>query len=184
VPGAAVEALLQDGLYHGAMRVELGPVALRYQGTVRLIDVDEDARAATFEARGSETGGPGTAAALIHTELTPNGAGTTVRAVTDLRVTGRAAEFGRGVMEEVAGAMLVPFAERLERLVADAHRSPAQPSPAARRRSDPAVEADAPVAALDVGHATGRPVLRRVAPAAVGGVLVAAAVWSRVKVRR
>jgi hypothetical protein len=134
VPGAAVEALLQDGLYHGAMRVELGPVALRYQGTVRLIDVDEDARAATFEARG--------------------------------------------------GAMLVPFAEGLERLVADAHRSPAQPSPAARRRSDPAVEADAPVAALDVGHATGRPVLRRVAPAAVGGVLVAAAVWSRVKVRR
>lgn len=117
LPGASIEPVGEDGLYRGAMRLKAGPVSLSYSGTVRLADVDADEHVASFDARAKESKGTGTAAAMIRNRLEPAGDGTRVVVETDLNVTGRPAQFGRGLMEDVASKVLGDFAGRLEDLV-------------------------------------------------------------------
>lgn len=117
LPGAAVEPVGEQGLYRGQLRMKVGPVNMAYSGTVRLLDVDADELVATFEARAKETRGTGTAAAQIRNRLTQVGNATRVEVQTDLDVTGRPAQFGRGLMQDVASKMLGDFSGRLEELV-------------------------------------------------------------------
>jgi carbon monoxide dehydrogenase subunit G len=117
LPGASIEPVGEDGIYRGSMRIKVGPVNMSYSGTVRLADVDGDQHVASFDARAKETKGTGTAAAIIRNRLEPAGDGTHVIVETDLNVTGRPAQFGRGLMEDVAAKMLGDFAGRLEQLV-------------------------------------------------------------------
>ena len=119
LPGASIEPVGEDGSYRGRMRVKVGPVSMAYGGTVRLAEVDTDSHVAAFEARAKETRGTGTAAATIRNILTETADGTRVQVETDLDVTGRPAQFGRGLMEEVASKMLGQFSGRLEKLVLD-----------------------------------------------------------------
>jgi uncharacterized protein len=119
LPGASIEPVGEDGSYRGRMRVKVGPVSMSYGGTVRLAEVDADTHVAAFEARAKETRGTGTAAAMIRNTLTETADGTRVQVETDLDVTGRPAQFGRGLMEEVASKMLGQFSGRLEKLVLD-----------------------------------------------------------------
>jgi uncharacterized protein len=150
LPGASIEPVGQDGMYRGSMRVKVGPVTMAYSGTVRLADVDADQHVASFDARAKETKGAGTAAAVIRNRLEPAGDGTHVVVETDLNVTGRAAQFGRGLMEDVASKMLADFAGRLEQLVlagAPAAQAPAEPEPGARAAPAPEPEETS----LDVG---------------------------------
>ena len=119
LPGASIEPVGEDGSYRGQMRVKVGPVSMSYGGTVRLAEVDADSHVAAFEARAKETRGTGTAAAKIRNTLTATSDGTRVQVETDLDVTGRPAQFGRGLMEEVASKMLGQFSGRLEKLVLD-----------------------------------------------------------------
>jgi uncharacterized protein len=134
LPGASIEPVGEDGMYRGSIRIKVGPVSMSYSGTVRLADVDADERVASFDARAKETKGTGTAAAVIRNRLEPAGEGTHVVVETDLNVTGRAAQFGRGLMEDVAARMLGDFAGRLEQLVLEgpptAEAAPAEPEPA------------------------------------------------------
>jgi carbon monoxide dehydrogenase subunit G len=131
LPGASIEPVGEDGIYRGSMRIKVGPVNMSYSGTVRLADVDGDQHVASFDARAKETKGTGTAAAVIRNRLEPAGEGTHVVVETDLNVTGRAAQFGRGLMEDVAARMLGDFAGRLEQLVLEgpptAEAAPAEP---------------------------------------------------------
>jgi uncharacterized protein len=117
LPGASIEPVGEDGLYRGSIRLKAGPVSLSYSGTVRLADIDADEHVASFDARARETKGTGTAAATIRNRLEPAGDGTRVVVETDLNVTGRPAQFGRGLMEDVAAKILGDFAGRLEDLV-------------------------------------------------------------------
>jgi carbon monoxide dehydrogenase subunit G len=117
LPGASIEPVGEDGLYRGSMRLKVGPVSMSYSGTVRLADVDADDHVASFDARARETKGTGTAAAVIRNRLEGAGDGTRVVVETDLNVTGRPAQFGRGLMEDVASKILGDFAGRLEDLV-------------------------------------------------------------------
>jgi carbon monoxide dehydrogenase subunit G len=117
LPGASIEPVGEDGVYRGRMRIKAGPVSMAYGGTVRLAEVDADAHVALFEARAKETRGTGTAAARIRNSLEPTAEGTHVQVETDLDITGRAAQFGRGMMEDVASKMLGQFSGRLEELV-------------------------------------------------------------------
>ncbi|MGH2939006.1 MAG: SRPBCC family protein [Solirubrobacterales bacterium] len=128
LPGASIEPVGEDGSYRGRMRVKVGPVSMSYGGTVRLAEVDADSHVAAFEARAKEMRGTGTAAATIRNTLTETADGTRVQVETDLDVTGRPAQFGRGLMEEVASKMLRVFSGRLEKLVLDG--PPADSSPA------------------------------------------------------
>jgi carbon monoxide dehydrogenase subunit G len=116
LPGATIADEVEAGAWRGTMKVKLGPVTTDYAGTARIQDVDEDDRVASYRVEGRETRGQGTAAATITTRLAPaEGGGTHVVVETDMQVTGRQAQLGRNLMEDVAGAILGEFAGRLER---------------------------------------------------------------------
>jgi carbon monoxide dehydrogenase subunit G len=150
LPGATVESDGAEGVYRGALKVRLGPVAMEYEGTARLQDVDEDEHVASFRVEGRERRGHGGAAATITNRLVPAEGGTRLVVETDLSVTGRAAQFGRGLMEDVAGHLLQQFARGLEAAVVGGEEEVAPAGPAA--------------AELDLGAAAWQPLLRRYGP--------------------
>jgi carbon monoxide dehydrogenase subunit G len=113
MPGATLDAVDGDEI-KGRIKVKVGPVALTYTGTARFTERDEQARAVTLEASGKETRGSGTAAATVRSSLQDEGNGQTRVVVhTTLNVTGRPAQFGRGVMAEVSGRIIERFATNL-----------------------------------------------------------------------
>src|SRR5215218_5290237 len=108
LPGAALDD--GDGTeFSGTMTIKLGPVTSRYRGTVRIEEADAEARRAVLRAQGRDARGNGTAAATITTRLEPIAEGTRVRVETDLAVSGPAAQFGRGVMQDVSGKLMGEF---------------------------------------------------------------------------
>jgi uncharacterized protein len=114
LPGAAVEpGGGDDGEYNGTMTVKIGPITARYKGTVRIQEADEAARRAVMRAQAKDARGQGTAAATITSTMEEAAEGTKVKVVTDMRVTGPAAQFGRGVMQDVSAKMMRQFAECL-----------------------------------------------------------------------
>lgn len=175
LPGAKIEPAGEDGVFHGSMKVKVGPMTVNYQGTARLAAVDEQARVADIEVSAKEAKGQGTAAAVIRNRLIEAAGGTRVVAETDLQVTGRQAQFGRGIMQDVAGRMLGDFARRFEEyLNADGGASDLPPPAAAE-----------PDEALDLGSVlTQTPIVRYGAPAAAGVVLIALVVGLRRSRRR
>jgi carbon monoxide dehydrogenase subunit G len=119
LPGATVEPAGEEGVYRGSMRIKVGPVVANYKGTATLGEVDEDQRTAELQLQAKEAIGQGSAAATIHNTVRSVDGKTQVIAETDLKVTGRQAQFGRGIMEDVAGRMLGDFAQRFERYLLD-----------------------------------------------------------------
>jgi len=98
MPGATVDAVDGDQI-KGRIKVKVGPVSLTYAGTARFTERDEQAKSVTLEASGKETRGSGTAAATVRSTLQGEGDGQTRVVVhTTMSVTGRPAQFGRGVM--------------------------------------------------------------------------------------
>jgi carbon monoxide dehydrogenase subunit G len=114
MPGATIEPEPVDGAYRGTMKVRLGPVSAEYAGLARLQDVDEDEHVASIHLRGREAHGQGSAEATLTIRVRDDGDATRVQVETDLVVSGRQAQLGRGIMEEVAAGMLRQFAVRLE----------------------------------------------------------------------
>jgi hypothetical protein len=95
------------------MAIKIGPVTSRYAGTVRIEQADADARRAVMRAQARDSRGAGTAAATIATEMHPVAQGTRVEVETDIQISGPAAQFGRGVMQEVSSKLMGRFAECL-----------------------------------------------------------------------
>ncbi len=115
LPGATIDPEGDAGAWRGTMKIKLGPVTTEYAGTARVQDVDEDDHVASYRVEGREARGQGSAAATITTRLAPaDDDGTRVTVETDMQVTGRQAQLGRTLMEEVAGTILGEFAGRLE----------------------------------------------------------------------
>jgi len=112
MPGATLESA-EDGRYSGTVKVKVGPVTTQYRGTVSFVEQDEGARRAVLRAEGRETKGQGNATATITAAFAPDGHATTVTLATDLVVTGRVAQFGRGVIAEVSARLLQQFVECL-----------------------------------------------------------------------
>jgi carbon monoxide dehydrogenase subunit G len=115
LPGAAVEPGSDEGVYRGRMKMRIGPMTVDYRGTARLEEIDEDTRTASIVVQAREEKGQGTAAAVIRNRVSSENGSTHVSAETELKLTGRQAQFGRGVVEDVAAAMMQEFATRLER---------------------------------------------------------------------
>lgn len=166
MPGASIDSV--DGRsFTGTVKVKIGPIKVTYQGEAEYSDVDAEAMAATITARGKESRGSGTANATVTADLKEAADGSEVHVVTDLAVTGRPAQFGRGVMEEVGQKLINEFAECLaDRLGADTEAAPGteaapdtgtspEPQPAATTpaTTTPAA-ATAPTAARDDVTAT------------------------------
>src|ERR1700761_3580654 len=116
MPGATVERVDGDEVA-GRVRVKVGPIALSYAGTARFITKDEAEHRIVLEANGRETKGSGTAAAKVETQMIDEGSATRVKVLTDLDVTGKPAQFGRGVMSDVAGKLTDQFAACLAKQV-------------------------------------------------------------------
>jgi carbon monoxide dehydrogenase subunit G len=195
LPGATIEPGAEDGTYAGRMRVKLGPMVINYQGTVRLVEVDEANHTVRMAVEAKEAKGQGTASATILNRVMEADGGTRVVAETDLAVTGRQAQFGRGIMQDVAGRMLGQFARRFEEHLTAGGETPAaeaetaaQPAAtqtaAGQPSSAPQRPAAAPAAsddesALDLGAVLGGAPLVRVGGAVAVAALVVTALMRR-----
>lgn len=129
MPGATLLSIDGDE-FTGSVKVKVGPIQVTYKGTARFVERDETAHRAVIDASGKEARGTGTAAATVHTLLRDAGGGTTAVTVeTELNVTGRPAQFGRGVMEEVGAKLVKQFADRLATELASSGAEPDTPAP-------------------------------------------------------
>ena len=115
LPGASLTEETGEREYDGAMKVKLGPVTQQYKGTVKIQEADESAHRAVLRADGKDARGQGTASATIVSTLHDEGNGSTrVNVETDMQITGRAAQFGQGIQQQVSEKLLGRFADCLE----------------------------------------------------------------------
>ena len=116
LPGAALTEQVGDE-YKGTMTVKLGPVTAKYQGTVKIDDADEESHRAVIKADGKDARGQGTASASITSTLQEENGGesTRVHVETEMQITGRVAQFGGGMHQEVAEKIMGRFADCLEK---------------------------------------------------------------------
>jgi carbon monoxide dehydrogenase subunit G len=176
LPGATVDSV-QGDTFAGRVKVKVGPITVTYQGNATFVERDESSHRVTIKANGREARGAGTAAATVKAVLYDKGERTRVRVDTELAITGRPAQFGRGVMVDVSNKLLGTFADCLERTLAED-----QPPPAAAIAEAPApnvteTEAQRPTPdALDLLETAGAPVLKRVLPA-VAAVALLVLLW-------
>jgi carbon monoxide dehydrogenase subunit G len=170
MPGAELQEI--DGEeYRGVVKVKVGPITAQYKGKATFVEKDDAAHKAVLRAEGRDTRGQGNANATITATLESEGDGTKVKVVTDLSITGRAAQFGRGVMADVSTKLLGQFVDCLEKNVLGAGAA-AEPEAAA-----PAAEA-APVgeAAPETQEAPAEVGVGRAAATGGGGAAPAAPV--------
>jgi uncharacterized protein len=114
LPGAQLQEIEGDE-YRGVVKVKVGPITAQYKGTAKLAEIDEANRRIVIDASGRDTRGQGNARASIVVTMQPEGAGTKVEVVTDLSITGKVAQFGRGVLSDVSSKLMGQFVENLER---------------------------------------------------------------------
>jgi carbon monoxide dehydrogenase subunit G len=112
MPGAALDSVDGDN-FTGTVKVKLGPIGLTYKGKASFVEKDEAAHRATINAQGRDARGNGTASARVTASLTDAGGDTKVDVVTDLDITGKPAQFGRGVMVDVGNKLIGQFADCL-----------------------------------------------------------------------
>ncbi len=116
LPGATLEEVDGD-TYTGKVKVKVGPIQVTYRGTATVAETDVAAKRIRIEAAGKEARGSGTARAEVTGSLTPDDEGTSVTVATDLTISGKPAQFGRGVMEDVGTRIIDTFAERLRTML-------------------------------------------------------------------
>lgn len=152
LPGAAIQEEKGDGEYAGTMKVKIGPITANYKGNVKFEEADETNHRAVLEATGRDARGQGTASATITSTLQEEGGGKTkVTVETDMKLTGKAAQFGRGIAQDVASKMLGQFADCLERELIGDSGAPAAPAGATNGSSSPSAPAAPPVGGGVVG---------------------------------
>ncbi len=205
MPGAQLQEIEGDE-YRGVVKVKVGPITAQYKGAARILEADEAARRIVIRGEGRDTRGQGNASATVTVDLAADGTGTQVKVDTDLNVTGKVAQFGRGVMADVSSKLLAQFVACLEANVlsgaptaeavvpsADAGPAPASTAPvsasevpgasaaapsagAARRVEGPEVEP------VDLVSVAGGAVAKRAVPAViVVAVVVGVVVWLLVR---
>jgi uncharacterized protein len=126
-PGATVSSVEGD-TFKGSCKVKLGPIALVYNGTGTFVEKDEAAHRFVVEAKGKDKRGNGTAGANVTVSMADAAGATDVEVVTDLSVTGKPAQFGRGVMQDVSDKLLGQFVACLETRLAGADTEPSAAS--------------------------------------------------------
>jgi uncharacterized protein len=169
MPGATVDEVDGD-VVNGRIKVKVGPVSLTYRGTAKFTERDPDAHMVVVEASGKETRGAGTASATVRASLAPEASGTLVTMHTTMNVTGRPAQFGRGVIVEVGGKLVDQFAANLARLITgDGGAAPGNPA-APPAPPAPAGEASGASEAVGAPEAAGATAAGEAGGAAGSGV--------------
>jgi uncharacterized protein len=160
MPGATVDDF--DGeVVTGRIKVKVGPVSLTYRGTAKFIERDLEAQVVVVEASGKETRGAGTASATVRASLEPESSGeaTKVTMHTTMNVTGRPAQFGRGVMVEVGGKLVERFAENLAQLISGDGAAAADSTAAAGDVSTDGASASQPAATAEAESGSTEPTI-------------------------
>lgn len=185
-PGASIDAVEAD-TFAGRVKVRLGPVQMTYAGSGRFVERDDRQKRAVIEAAGKDTRGTSTAKAVITTELVDKGDQTEVKVLTDFNVTGKPAQFGRGVMQDVSAKLVTQFSENLTKQLAE-ERQPAvrrhQPTDAGTLATPP-TGPTGPISraerheteALDLMQAAGAAVGKRVAVGLIALAGMAFVIW-------
>jgi carbon monoxide dehydrogenase subunit G len=114
MPGAQLQEIDGDD-YRGVVKVKVGPITAQYKGTATLVEADESEHRILIDANGRDTRGQGNANASIVVTMNEEDGGTRVDVVTDLSITGKVAQFGRGVLDDVSAKLLRQFVANLER---------------------------------------------------------------------
>lgn len=132
MPGAELVEDLGDDSYAGRVRIKVGPVTAAYSGVAIVTRRDPTERVAVLRAEGKDTKGNGAAKAVATMRVTPTGTGSTVMLSTELSVSGKLAQFGRGVMADVSNKMVGELATRVQAAITAANTpEPAVAAPAA-----------------------------------------------------
>lgn len=187
MPGAQLQEVDGDE-YRGIVKVKIGPISAQYQGAARIVEADADARRIVIKAEGRDTRGHGNASATVTASLTPDATGTEVGIDTALHVTGKVAQFGRGVMADVSAKIIAQFVECLQAklLTGDGAATDASFSMGVQGPSSPTAEAargvrkiEAPeTESVNLGKVAGGAVAKRAVPVlVVGALMIAGVVW-------
>jgi hypothetical protein len=171
LPGAELQEVKGEE-YHGVVRVKVGPMTAQYKGMARFVERSDEEHRAVLRAEGRETRGQGNASATITAEVAAVDDGSVVSVVTDLMITGRVAQFGRGILADVSSKLLDQFVVNLEQLL---HTDTTSGN---GDREPPPVATAKPVDLLD---AAGAPVAKRIVPFAAAAVIF---LWLRRRLRR
>jgi uncharacterized protein len=159
LPGATLLSVDGDD-FTGAVKVKVGPITVSYKGVATYQEKDSSAQRIVLKAEGKETRGNGTAAATVTAQLKDEGDATTVVITTDLAISGKAAQFGRGVLADVSGNLIAQFARSLEaELLGGATTSTSAPS------TETATAAAQPADSVDLLKVVAVPVAKRYGPA-------------------
>ena len=187
LPGAQLTEV-EGEIYRGQVKVKVGPIVAQFKGQASFVTRDDTGYTASLKAEGRDTGGKGNASATITAKLEPTGATSAKCTVdTDLNITGKVAQFGRGALADVSDKLLLQFVDNLNALIASgaaagapaATAAPAAPATAAQTAPTPAAPATpaAPtvrkiehtddVAPLDLLDAAGGTIAKRLVPVLV-----------------
>ncbi len=164
IPGAQLLSVDGDD-FTGAVKVKVGPITVSYKGDASFQEKDEAAQRVVIKASGKETRGSGNAAALVTAQLKDEGDATHVLITTDLTISGKAAQFGRGVLADVSSNLIGQFARNLEAdLLGGAAPAAASTSTTA---ASPAAASDAGDS-VDLLKVVAVPMAKRFAPVIAG----------------
>ena len=181
LPGAQLEEIEGD-VYRGRVKVKLGAVTAQFKGEAQFVERNDETHTAKLKAKGRDTGGRGNADADIYAEaeaLSPTSTKCTVTA--DLHITGKVAQFGRGIMGDVSKKLMGQFASNLNEMLDEQNVEPAAPTaPEAEPAAEPgANEAptirriDGPAAEpVDLADMAGPALLKRLGPAVAAILLI------------
>lgn len=156
----------------GKVKIKVGPVTSEFSGKVHFVEQDRDQHRAVIDAKGKEARGTGNAAATVTAQLHDAGSATRVTVDTDLKVVGKLAQFGSGMLQDVSEKLLGQFVESLEAKLA-AEKPMAAPTPVATPDPQP----------IDLLDLAGGSALKRYGPRVVGAFLVAALVFTLGRLR-
>lgn len=146
MPGAELLEAVDEKTFKARMKIKVGPIVTKYDGTAEIVARDDASRTATLAAEGKESVGAGSARASIAMSVEPTPDGSLVRITTDYSVAGRVAQFGRGVMEDVSRHLTAQMAECIRQRLAVAEAgefstvAQGEPGPAATATAAPAAE--------------------------------------------
>lgn len=163
LPGATLLSVDGDE-FTGAVKVKVGPITVAYKGMASFLEKDAGARRVVLKADGRETRGSGNAAAVVTAQLEEQSGATNVVISTDLTISGKAAQFGRGVLADVATNLIDQFAKRLEADLLDSAETPAAAATSVQPADD----------SVDLLKVVALPVAKRAAPVLAGLALGAA----------
>jgi carbon monoxide dehydrogenase subunit G len=182
LPGAQLTEVEGD-IYRGQVKIKVGPIVAQFKGQASFVTRDDAAHTASLKGEGRDTTGKGTASAIITAQLTsvtPTSTKCTV--VTNLTISGKVAQFGRGALADVSDKLLAQFSENLNQLITSSPAITSAPAastaPATAATEVTAASPEirkiesAEVAPLDLLGTAGAPILKRAIPVVVALIVV------------